>query len=237
MKRKAFDKEDYNGVIKSTRTYYDEYSEKYVEFYENWLKKKGEFSDFRYREGYETVAKVLINTATSGERVVDIGCGVGKWSALLAENGAEVISLDNSPSMLRKVAQRCKQSRIESKISPILSDGFCLPFSNDIFDGATLNWVLAHVPVVKNFQFIREIHRVVKRNGWLFISDSYWRGQEGGKEQVQIRETGGRRYEVYKYYYEPSELKQLLQKTFGEVELLLPLDYELICVVRNTRDC
>jgi len=115
-----------------------------------------------------------------------------------------------------------------------LSDGFCLPFKDGTFDGATLNWVLAHIPVVKNFHFVHEVHRVVKSNGWLFISDSYWRGQEGGKEQIQIRKTEGKKYEVYKYYYEPAELRQLLRKTFGEVEFLLPLHYELICVARNT---
>lgn len=234
MKRKKFDKKDYTGVIKSTRKYYDEYSERYVEFYENWSKRKGEFSGSEYIEGYEAVARVLANTVASGERVIDIGCGVGKWSVLLAENDVDVASVDNLPTMLRKVVQRCKQNRIESKISPILSDGFYLPFRAGAFDGATLNWVLAHIPVIKNIHFVREIHRVVKRNGWLFISDSYWRGQEGGKEQIQVRETEGKKYEVYKYYYEPGELKQLLLKTFGEIELLLPLHYELICVARNT---
>lgn len=234
MKRKTFDKKNYTGVIKSTRKYYDEHSERYVEFYENWLKKEGNFSDLKYRKGYEAVARVLANTVASGERVIDIGCGIGKWSVLLAENDVDVASVDNLPTMLRKVSQRCKQNRIESRISPILSDGFFLPFKVGTFDGATLNWVVAHIPVIKNIHFVREIHRVVKRNGWLFISDSYWRGQEGGKEQIQIRETDGSKYEVYKYYYEPRELKQLLLKTFGEVELLLPLHYELICVARNT---
>jgi ubiquinone/menaquinone biosynthesis C-methylase UbiE len=163
-----------------------------------------------------------------------VGCGVGKWSALLAETGAEVVSVDNLPSMLQKVAQRCKRNRVKSRVSPVLSDGFHLPFKEKTFDGATLNWVLAHIPVVKNTVFLREIKRVVKRNGWLFVSDSYWRGQEGGKEQVQIREVNGKKHEVYKYYYEPEELRQLLRKTFGEVELLLPLHYELICMAKNT---
>jgi len=234
MKRKKFDREDYSDIIKSTRTYYDRYSAKYVKFYENWLKGEGEFSESKYREGYETVARVMRNTARHGERIVDIGCGVGKWSELLAENGVEVISVDILRSMLRKVVQRCKQHEVEYGVSPMLADGFHLPFKEETFDGATLNWVLAHIPVVKNTQFVREVHRIVKRNGWLFISDSYWRGQEGGKEQIQIRDINGRKHEVYKYYYEPAELKQLLQKTFGEVELLLPLHYELICVARNT---
>jgi ubiquinone/menaquinone biosynthesis C-methylase UbiE len=138
---------------------------------------------------------------------------------LLAENGLEVISVDNLPNMLRKVTWRCEQKRVKSKVSPILSDGFFLPFKEETFDGAALNWVLAHIPVVKSANFIREIQRVVKHNGWLFISDSYWRGQEGGKEQIQIREIEGRKHEVYKYYYEPVELKQLLQRAFGDVTL------------------
>jgi ubiquinone/menaquinone biosynthesis C-methylase UbiE len=229
-----FDKKDYTDVVRSTRTYYDRYSQKYIEFYENWLKKEGKFSDSAYRKGYETVAKVLLDTVRCGERIIDVGCGVGKWSALLAETGAEVVSVDNLPSMLQKVAQRCKRNRVKSRVSPVLSDGFHLPFKEKTFDGTTLNWVLAHIPVVKNTIFLREIKRVVKRNGWLFVSDSYWRGQEGGKEQVQIREVNGKKHEVYKYYYEPEELRQLLRKTFGEVELLLPLHYELICMAKNT---
>lgn len=102
MKRKTFDKKDYTGVIKSTRKYYDEYSERYVEFYENWSKRKSEFSGSEYIEGYEAVARVLTNTVVSGERVIDIGCGVGKWSVLLAENDVDVASVDNLTTMLRK---------------------------------------------------------------------------------------------------------------------------------------
>ena len=200
----------------------------------NWPKKEDKFADPDYREGYETIKKILVSTASSDELVVDIGCGVGKWSALLAENEVKVVSVDNLPSMLRKVVQRCKQrNRVKSRISPVLADGFNLPFRNNVFNGATLNWVLAHVPAVRNAQFVREIRRVVKRNGWLFISDSYWRGQEGGKEQVQVREVEGKEYEVYKYYYDPSELKQLIHENFGEVELLQLLHYELICVAKT----
>jgi len=39
---------------------------------------------------------------------------------------------------------------------------------------------------------MKEVNRVVEPDGWLFISDSYWRRQQGGKEQPQIRETRGK---------------------------------------------
>ena len=224
---------DYGGVLKSTRAYYASFSEDYVRFYDNWLKGEGRFSNPRYKEGYDTVARLLSKTATSGERVIDIGCGVGTWSALLAEKSVHVAGLDNLHSMLQRSAERSKAFKLKSRISLFLSDGFHLPFRNEVFDGATLNWVMAHIPVVRNVIFMNEVSRVVKRGGWLFISDSYWRGQEGGKEQIQVRETEGGDYEVYKYYYSPDELKHLVERTFGRVELMRPLHYELICIAKK----
>lgn len=118
------------------------------------------------------------------EKVVDVGCGVGIWSSLMARKGAYVVSLDPSKRMLQRARQRFAISKGEFEKSLIISDGFYLPFRNDVFDGATLNWVLAHIPAKMNEWFMTEIARVVKRGGWLFISDSYWRGQERGKEQI-----------------------------------------------------
>ena len=233
LKREKFEGREYNGVLKSTRVYYENFSKGYVRFYENWLKEEGGFSNPRYKEGYDRVASLLNKTATSGERVIDIGCEVGIWSTLLAEKGTYVAGLDNLPSMIRKSAERSKTFKLKSRISLFLSDGFHLPFRNEVFDGATLNWVLAHIPVARNVKFMNEVNRVVRRKGWLFISDSYWRGQDGGKEQIQVRETDTGKHEVYKYYYDPSELKQLVEKTFGEVEFMRPLHYELICMAKK----
>jgi len=233
MRRRTFTGKDYGGVLKSTRNYYRDYSAEYMKFYENWAKGEGQFSGSEYIEGYETVAKVLTSTAKLGESVIDIGCGVGKWSTLLAQVGAQVTGADYVSSMLQQFARTCRQHQFQSRISLVMSDGFCLPFRSKAFDGATLNWVLSHIPVSKNEQFLNEVGRVIREGGWLFISDSYWRSQEGGKEQTHIRELEGREYEVYKYYYEPSELEALLEKTFGDVQHTQPLHYELICIAKR----
>src|ERR1700730_12028734 len=43
---------------------------------------------------------------TAGTRVLDVGCGVGRWSRLLAARGAQVTGVDLSPTMIAQARQR-----------------------------------------------------------------------------------------------------------------------------------
>ncbi len=84
-----------------------------------------------------------------------------------------------------------------------------------------------------NQKFTKEVGWILKENAWLMISDSYWRGQEGGKEQVQTRRTIKGTFEVYKYYYTPEELQDLLEAAYGDVVNLETTPYEVLCVARK----
>ena len=234
VKRRGLRKEnDLDKILNSTRKYYGAFSDEYVKFYDNWLRSEGSFSDPEYKMGYDKVAKILTGLVDDGQLIIDIGCGVGIWSVLMAKSGAHVIGLDHSLEALSKQRKRSEDAKGESKISRTLGDGFYIPFGNGIFDGATLNWVLAHIPVKKSRKFIKEVGRVLKGNAWLMISDSYWRGQKGGKEQNQIRKTNKGTFEVYKYYYTPEELQNLLEVTFGEVVHIETTPYEMLCAARK----
>jgi ubiquinone/menaquinone biosynthesis C-methylase UbiE len=232
-RRSLVKEEDLNRILNLTRRYYRLYSEEYVQFYNNWLKGEGNFSDPEYKIGYDKVAQILAGLVRKGELVIDIGCGVGAWSILLAKNGARVVGLDYSSEALIRCKERGKEDHVDSNILGTLADGFYLPFRDEVFEGGTLNWVLAHIPVRENKRFMKEVKRVLRRDSWLMISDSYWRGQEGGKEQVQTRKTEKGISQVYKYYYTPEELQSLLEESFGEVLRLETTPYEMLCVAKK----
>jgi len=131
--------------------------------------------------------------------------------------------------LISKCKFRVSKKGMKSRVTPIRGNWFFLPFKDETFDGVTLNWVISHIPYTRIEEVFKKVARITKVTGWLVVSDSYWRGQEGGKEQIQTRSVNESQYEVYKYYYSPDELKQLLEKTFGKVHKIFTTSFEQIC--------
>ena len=49
---------------------------------------------------------------SAGTRVLDVGCGVGRWSRLLAHQGGEVTGVDLAPTMLEEARRRAKEEGV-----------------------------------------------------------------------------------------------------------------------------
>ncbi|MCW3978637.1 MAG: methyltransferase domain-containing protein, partial [Candidatus Bathyarchaeota archaeon] len=167
VKRRRVEKEDdLPEILKSTREYYRAFSEKYEKFYGDWLSGGGLFSDPEYKMGYDRVLTTLVGLVDEGQLIVDVGCGVGTWSILMAGLGAHVIGLDPSIEALSIQRERSMMANVSDKISEIIGDGHYCPFRNDVFDGLTLNWVLAHIPPKENRKFMNEVGRALRGNAW-----------------------------------------------------------------------
>lgn len=237
VKRRRLGKEDdLDEILKSTREYYVAFSDRYTKFYDDWLSGEGPFSDPEYKMGYDRVSETMRGLVDDGQLIIDVGCGVGTWSILMAKWGAYVVCLDQSSEVLSIHRKRSEEENVGHKTSGVLGDGLYCPFKSGVFEGSTLNWVLAHIPPRENRIFMVEVGRVLKGNAWLMISDSYWRGQEGGKEQSQMRRTDRGNFEVYKYYYTPEELRDLLEGTFGKVVSIETTPYEMLCVAKKNEE-
>jgi len=105
------------------------------------------------------------------ERILDVGSGTGVFATRLADEfpEANVWGVDLSLHMLEKGRERL--NGLSSRLAYVNGDSEHLPFADSSFDVITCNHSFHHYP---NQQLaIREMHRVLKPDGHLFIVDAY----------------------------------------------------------------
>jgi SAM-dependent methyltransferase len=98
----------------------------------------------------------------AGRRVLDLGCGCGFVSSLLAANGALVDAVDISEASLAVARWRAKVSEVDERITFHLSPAEMLPFEDERFDAICGAFVLHHLDLVLAAP---ELFRVLKRGG------------------------------------------------------------------------
>ena len=57
-----------------------------------------------------------------GARVLDVGCGVGRWSSLLAARGARVTGMDLSPTMIAEAQRRAASKGVADRCRFLVQD-------------------------------------------------------------------------------------------------------------------
>jgi ubiquinone/menaquinone biosynthesis C-methylase UbiE len=115
--------------------------------------------------------RILEELGDAGEaHILDIGCGTGKLAHRLVDHhrDARVFGIDLSESMIQ-----AGQHRITSgaRIHLVVGDSEHLPFEDRTFDFVTCSNSFHHYP--DQTKAVKEMQRVLKPGGRLFITDGY----------------------------------------------------------------
>lgn len=143
--------------------------DKYGESYDGVMKKSIGF--MRRGHDYYTKAKAddLLQSLrqmygdTRKLRVLDVGCGVGKTDALLFPNLGKLCGVDVSSVSVERA------QRENPQVDYSVYDGQTLPFENATVDAAFLICVLHHVVPEARVALLREVRRVVRPGGAVFV--------------------------------------------------------------------
>jgi ubiquinone/menaquinone biosynthesis C-methylase UbiE len=96
----------------------------------------------------------------AGRRALDLACGTGRYSQLLAEaKAAQVVAMDFCVPMLRQV----------SAAAPVCGSMMQLPFAAGVFDVVVSGLALGHATSVEGW--MAEVARVLGKGGVLLYSD------------------------------------------------------------------
>lgn len=115
-------------------------------------------------------------------RILDLGCGVGRHSLMLAREGFEVDALDGSPTAVALT----RQAAAEAGLNVVAREGLmtALPYADGSFD-FVLAWnVIYHGGPEVVSHVIGEIRRVLQPHGWFLgtllttRNSNYGRGRE-----------------------------------------------------------
>jgi len=108
---------------------------------------------------YRFIVSLLEAAPIKGKQVLEIGCGVGVWTANLCKLGARVYHFDLSPAIVGKAIQLAASEQAYG----LCADMNFLPFPNKSFDLIFGSMVLHHA--ADHVWLGREMSRVLKPGG------------------------------------------------------------------------
>jgi SAM-dependent methyltransferase len=97
--------------------------------------------------------------------VLDVGCGTGNYSIMLAGMGAYVVGVDAKLSMVAVAKERSKKLRLDYQV--VLADACALPFIGGVFDVSVSILALCFIRVPETV--VEEMRRTTKQTGQLIV--------------------------------------------------------------------
>lgn len=125
-----------------------------------------------------------------GERVLEIACGTGYWTPLIAAEAQSVLALDYNQETL--AIARAK-SYPKANVRFVQGDAYALPEWNERFSAAYAGFWWSHVPLGKIDSFLRHLHSRLEPGARVaFMDNTYF---EGSSTPVARRDAEGNTYQ------------------------------------------
>jgi ubiquinone/menaquinone biosynthesis C-methylase UbiE len=151
-----------------------------------------------HRDYVNTPAFFAMLPNVSSMSGLDIGCGEGHNTRLIAGRGARVTAFDISKTFINHAVQAEKEEPFG--INYMIASAVELPFPDSSFDFATATMSLMDIP--EHDEAIREIHRVLRPGGFLQFSITHPCFQTPGWKWV-LDEKGKRAAMECRDYFDP----------------------------------
>jgi 2-polyprenyl-3-methyl-5-hydroxy-6-metoxy-1,4-benzoquinol methylase len=162
MSAKAPQSEAHEKHLQETRRYWDEQAEAFDKEVDHGLR------DPLARQAWTELLKAQF--PTPGARVLDIGCGTGSLSLVLAGLGLQVRGIDLSPGMLARAQSKAAEAGLEIEFQ--VMDASNPQFAPGQFEAIVcrhLLWALPEAELV-----LQRWAQLLTEHGRLILVEGYW---------------------------------------------------------------
>jgi len=148
--------------------------------------------------------------------VLDLGCGTGRHTAYLLEEGFQIYGCDSSEAALELAMATLPAVNFET------CNMTSLPYEAGFFDAVICNHVLQHGTIAEIKVAISEIHRILRKGGFLFlvaISTNHPKYLTGTEIEPNTRiNTDSVDGNLPHHFFTEKELRALFSKQFKIVK-------------------
>ncbi|MBN1613793.1 MAG: methyltransferase domain-containing protein [Deltaproteobacteria bacterium] len=106
---------------------------------------------------------------TDGDALLELCCGVGEFTAVLArqKTAGRLVGVDISGPSIESAGRRLRYT----KAGFLLASAADLPFSSGTFEKCVVSFGMHHMPMQERTKSLKEMHRILVREGKLYIFD------------------------------------------------------------------
>lgn len=133
-------------------------------------------------------------------RFADLGCGLGDGTASFAAAGRELTGVDYDPA----TAAQAAREHADVDLRTVCSDGSSLGLRSDTFDWVCSSHLIEHF--VEPEHHVREVARILAEDGTAFF--------------LTPNAPADFENPYHVYLFEPDDLRRMLERHFGDVEVI-----------------
>ncbi|AUG98547.1 MerR family transcriptional regulator [Pectobacteriaceae bacterium CE70] len=126
--------------------------------------------------------KALLTLPTTPTKIIDIGCGKGFSTRLLAKHTqAQIVAVDNEQSALDELGERLTEQGLDTRVTLSCASMTDLPFTPESFDCI---WSEGSAYIMGVEQALTQWRKLLTDSGFMVVSDLVWLTDTPNQEAI-----------------------------------------------------